>query len=178
MTVHICPNCQTRFTVAFGVTDFVCNCGDMTDPNKASSKEDVLVVGAYEDYSGSGAGPTNVYLGTGTIGADASTRIEFNSASDYITFTTNAGTQRLYIDSAGILAIGGNDTESWNSVAHAVEFYQAAIYAYNNDNVIGLACNAYYSPTGWKYKATNAAGRYQMLDGIHYFYVEIGRAHV
>jgi len=115
--------------------------------------------------------PSNVYLGTGTIGADASTRIEFDATSDFISFTTNTGTQRLYIDQNGILAIGGNDTESWISTTNAVEFYQSAIYSYNNDNVIGLACNAYYSGTGWKRKATNAAGRYQMLDGIHYFYV-------
>ena len=68
--IHICPNCQQRYSVALGVTDFEhnCNSGDTTLDN-----EDVLVLGDWEDYTGSGtvqdsqpmtAGATNTEFGT------------------------------------------------------------------------------------------------------------------
>lgn len=45
-----CPHCNQRYTVGFGVTDFVhqCNSG-----NKALDQEDVVVVGSYENADGS-----------------------------------------------------------------------------------------------------------------------------
>lgn len=52
MTIKFCPNCQQRYAVPFGVTDFVheCNSG-----NLALDQEDVVVTGNWEDFSGSGA---------------------------------------------------------------------------------------------------------------------------
>ena len=58
MTIKICPRCQQRYVVGFGVTDFVheCNSG-----NLALDQEDVIVVGNWEDFSGSGTiGPQAV----------------------------------------------------------------------------------------------------------------------
>ena len=53
MTVHICPRCNQRFIVNENVEDFVheCNSGNATLDN-----EDILVIGDWEDYTGSGFG--------------------------------------------------------------------------------------------------------------------------
>ena len=70
MSIHICPNCNQRFSVANGVTDFVhnCNSGDSTIDN-----ESVQVIGDWEDYTGSAevqpahisvAGISNQEIGT------------------------------------------------------------------------------------------------------------------
>ena len=52
--IKICPNCQQRYTVGFGVTDFVHDCGEQTNVSNAIKQEDVLVVGNWEDFSGQG----------------------------------------------------------------------------------------------------------------------------
>lgn len=51
MTTHICPRCQKRYNVDPFVTDFVheCNSGNTT-----LDQEDILKVGDWEDYTGSG----------------------------------------------------------------------------------------------------------------------------
>lgn len=70
MSIHICPNCQQRYSIAYGNTDFVhdCSSNDATIDN-----ESVLVVGSWEDYTGSAtvqsaqisvAGMVNTELGT------------------------------------------------------------------------------------------------------------------
>ena len=68
--IRICPNCNQRYSVANGVSDFVhdCNSGDATIDN-----ESVVVLGDWEDYTGSGqvqsaqvsvAGLLNTEIGT------------------------------------------------------------------------------------------------------------------
>ena len=70
MPIRICPHCKQRYTVGFDTTDYVheCNSG-----NAATDQEDVLVIGDWEDYSGSGTkapqtvlmqGITNQLFGT------------------------------------------------------------------------------------------------------------------
>ena len=78
MPIHFCPHCNQRFTVGFDTTDFIheCNSG-----NPVLDQEDVLIVGDWEDFSGSGTAPaqqvmrqgiTNELQGTkaGVLGAD------------------------------------------------------------------------------------------------------------
>jgi len=78
MPIHFCQNCNQRFTVGFDTCDFehICNRG-----NDVVDEEDVVVIGDWEDYSGSGtrapqevmrAGLTNELQGTraGIMGKD------------------------------------------------------------------------------------------------------------
>lgn len=78
MTIHFCPHCNQRYQVSFDTTDYVheCNSG-----NDALDQEDVVVVGNWEDYGGSGTigpqqvmrqGAANELQGTraGIMGAD------------------------------------------------------------------------------------------------------------
>lgn len=57
MPIIVCPNCNQRVVVGFDTTDFVHECDS---GNLALDQEDVVVVGDWEDFSGSG-----------TIGAQA-----------------------------------------------------------------------------------------------------------
>jgi len=52
--IKICPNCQQRYTVGFGVTDYVHDCSQ-SDATNAIKQEDVVVVGNWEDFSGTGS---------------------------------------------------------------------------------------------------------------------------
>jgi len=51
MTIQFCPHCNERIVVGFDTTDFIheCNSG-----NDIVDQEDVLVVGDWEDYTGTG----------------------------------------------------------------------------------------------------------------------------
>lgn len=51
MTIKICPNCNQRYTVSFDTADYIheCNSG-----NTAIDEEDVVKIGNWEDYTGSG----------------------------------------------------------------------------------------------------------------------------
>lgn len=53
MAIHICPNCNKRYTVGWGVTDYVHECNN---GNPAIDQEDVVVVGEWVDYTGSSDG--------------------------------------------------------------------------------------------------------------------------
>jgi len=53
--IKICPNCQQRYVIGFGVTDFVHDCGEQTNVSNAIKQEDVVVVGNWEDYDGIGS---------------------------------------------------------------------------------------------------------------------------
>ncbi len=50
MSIHICPRCQQRFSVAWNVSDYVhsCNSG-----RPVLDQEDVRVIGDWSDYTGS-----------------------------------------------------------------------------------------------------------------------------
>lgn len=52
MTIYICPRCNRRFVVDFGVTDFEHEC-DSRIP--AIDNEDIVVIGGWSDYTGSEA---------------------------------------------------------------------------------------------------------------------------
>jgi len=54
MSIHLCPNCNQRYTVGFDCTDFVHNCGEQIEVTEALKQEDVVVVGDWEDESGQG----------------------------------------------------------------------------------------------------------------------------
>jgi hypothetical protein len=49
--IYMCPNCSKTFVVGFDNTDFVHTCDS---GKEVFDNEDVLVVGNWEDFSGSG----------------------------------------------------------------------------------------------------------------------------
>ena len=55
MTIKFCPNCGERYSVDFGVTDFIHEC---SSGNNALDQEDIVIIGDWEDYSGSGTKPS------------------------------------------------------------------------------------------------------------------------
>jgi len=57
MTLVICPRCQRRFSVSRHTTDYVHECDS---GNPVLDNEDVLVVGSWEDYTGSGGASIQV----------------------------------------------------------------------------------------------------------------------
>lgn len=57
-TVGICPRCQQRFTRSPGTGDFVHTCFGV----EALKNEDVLVIGAWQDYTGSDSTIVNLHL--------------------------------------------------------------------------------------------------------------------
>ena len=57
----VCPVCQKVHNVMPHNMDVLCNCGER-QPDTAVTKEDVLKLGFFEDFSGSG-GTTNFSLG-------------------------------------------------------------------------------------------------------------------
>jgi hypothetical protein len=51
MAVNLCPRCRQRYVVDIGINDFIHSCNSGID---ALDKEQKLVIGAWEDYTGSG----------------------------------------------------------------------------------------------------------------------------
>lgn len=60
MTINVCPRCDRRYIASKFNTDYVhsCDSGDKTLDN-----EDIVVIGNWTDYSGSG-GVSSSHLGT------------------------------------------------------------------------------------------------------------------
>lgn len=103
MPLKICPRCQTRYVVSNHSGDYVhqCNSGDNT-----LDEEDVLVIGDWEDYSGSGTVPSQEVMVQGIANDAWGTRAEIEGAditddrSDRGTPTNNTRTRKHfeYID--------------------------------------------------------------------------------
>lgn len=55
MTVSICPKCQVRYVKDSMSGDYVHTCSD--EMSSVLKNEDILVVGSWEDYTGSGTEP-------------------------------------------------------------------------------------------------------------------------
>ena len=58
----ICPCCRKVYSVSPHIGDFICNCGERGETG-ANEQEDVLELGPWEDFTGSGGGKTNFYRG-------------------------------------------------------------------------------------------------------------------
>ena len=71
MPIHICPNCNQRYTVGFDCKDFIheCNSG-----NAALDQEDVVVIGDWEDYTGTGTKNPQEVLRQGMVNELQGTR--------------------------------------------------------------------------------------------------------
>jgi hypothetical protein len=84
---------------------------------------------------------------------------------------TIGGTEVARIDGAGNLGLGVTPS-AW-SVIKAIQigsFAGSSIYADNGSTIVGVASNAYYSSTGWRYFGTALASRYEQAIGAHAWY--------
>lgn len=62
--IIVCPNCQDRVSVADNNTDFIHQCNQEGD-NRANERQDILRMGKWSDYTGSGGRVFNPYAGIG-----------------------------------------------------------------------------------------------------------------
>lgn len=53
MPLAICPRCQQRYMYDSSCVDFVHNCGEQGAASEVLKNEDVMVMGSWEDYTGS-----------------------------------------------------------------------------------------------------------------------------
>ncbi len=64
MTIIFCPHCNRRITVGFDCQDYIhkCNSG-----NLAIDQDDIVVIGNWEDFTGSGTKQKQVVMRQGLI---------------------------------------------------------------------------------------------------------------
>ena len=58
----VCPICERITSVSKWTSDYSHNCADF-NPQEATGKQDVLIVGTWEDFTGSDSVRTNNYRG-------------------------------------------------------------------------------------------------------------------
>ena len=97
---------------------------------------------------------------------DTNTSIRF-PAADTVTVET-AGAERLRVDSAGNLGLGGTPSASSGS-AKVFEVGSAGNTIRAAANDVWLTSNAYFN-TGWKYGTTTLASAYNQTSGTHAWY--------
>ena len=103
MVLRYCPNCQQPFCVSPNSGDFVHTCNSESED---LDKEDVKVIGTWEDYTGSGGQPSMAALKAGMsntlMGVQGSDKIFLDEKT---IFGNNASTHKQrrrlqYIDSS------------------------------------------------------------------------------
>jgi len=93
------------------------------------------------------------------------------SAASGTAGNTISFSERMRLDSSGNLGLGVTPS-AW-SVIKAIQIGSTAgssIYADNGSTIAGVASNAYYSSTGWKYFGTALASRYEQSIGAHQWF--------
>jgi hypothetical protein len=91
--------------------------------------------------------------------------------------TTNGGTTfttpSMILDSSGNMGLGVTPS-AWDSVFKSIDgggsgCFGSLFFQANGDYTTALGSNLYYS-SGWKYKATAAAGKYELKNNTHAWY--------
>jgi len=77
MPIVYCPRCQKAHTVARFTTDFVCDCSENIEAGSAVTRESIVVIGDWEDYTGSGI--VNNALQAGKVNTEQGTRADHES---------------------------------------------------------------------------------------------------
>ena len=134
------------------------------DASQVVSIGSIAVTGVTTFSAGSAAAPSITTTG------DTNTGIYF-PAADTIAAST-AGSERLRLDSSGNLGLGV--TPSANTIAKAFEL-QTGFNMFGYVNIGYINANAYYD-SGFKYKNTAAAGRYEISDSHKWFSAASGTA--
>lgn len=67
MTIKFCPNCNRRIITDKFNTDFIHDCSQEPDVSEAIKQEDIVVIGNWEDFSGSGTKAPQEVMRQGAI---------------------------------------------------------------------------------------------------------------
>ena len=91
MPIIFCPHCQARVLVDKHIGDFVHKCADNPDTSDSLKQDDVVVVGNWEDYDGSGTKAPQAVLNQGAANELQGTRaaIEFGEDEEETTSRGN-----------------------------------------------------------------------------------------
>ena len=88
----------------------------------------------------------------------------WSPAADTVAFST-AGSERMRLDSSGNLGLGVTPS-AWSGVQGVFEIRGNA-YLYSTTGVLSSGANAFFNGTNWIYKTTQAATRYEQVNGVH-----------
>ena len=92
-----------------------------------------------------------------------------NEESGSLNFQTS-GTLRATLDSSGNLGLGVTPSAWGLSGLSAMQIRNAGFYGYDATEV-GVAGNAYYGSSAWRYIGTGASQRYTAVNGQHIWYI-------
>ena len=98
------------------------------------------------------------------IGGGAYSLNVWHEAAYPIAFGTN-NTLRMLLDSSGNLGLGVTPS-AWSGVNGVFEIKGNA-YIYSTTGVLSAGANAFFNGTNWIYKTTQAATRYEQVNGQH-----------
>ena len=121
------------------------------------------------DWTGSG-GPYSVASFTADRGTGEVRNFAFTNF--FQTWYTN-NAERMRLDSSGNLGLGVTPS-AWDSVFKSFDgggsgCFGSLFFQANGDYTTALGSNLYYNG-GWKYKATAAAGKYELKNNTHAWY--------
>lgn len=102
----ICPNCSQVYNAMDHIGDYVHNCQDMQSV-KSYTKEDVVKLGKWEDYTGSGGEVTNFNLGVENKVQGTRSEIESENIGDVTRRGVRLSTHRQR-DKLTYIELGGN----------------------------------------------------------------------
>jgi hypothetical protein len=158
-----------------------------TSPSSFDSAADNLVVGTTSGNNGitiaaGTTGSSTINFADGTAGgAQYAGYIDYQHNGDYMRFGTNAGTERMRLDSSGNLGLGV--TPSANAYGSAKTFFISGdsangLLALSEESIsattqyVSLMNNAYPDGAGvYKYKkSSQVATNYRQNDGAHAFF--------
>jgi len=77
-----------------------------------------------------------------------------------------AGTTAMTLNTSGNLGIGVTPS-AWSGISGAAFEIKGNAYQYSTTGVMSIGANAYFNGTNWIYKTTQAATRYEQVNGQH-----------
>jgi hypothetical protein len=109
---------------------------------------------------------TNTSTRLGYVGTPDGTNWNVhNDKAGYLAFDTS-NTERMRIDSSGNLGLGVTPS-AWSGVGPGILELNGNAYVYSTSGVLSSGANAYFNGSNWIYKTTQAATRYEQVNGTH-----------
>jgi hypothetical protein len=89
----------------------------------------------------------------------------FGGAANNLIFGNGTTAETMRLDSSGNLGLGVTPS-AWSGVGGVFEIKGNA-YIYSTTGVLSAGANAFFNGTNWIYKTTQAASRYEQVNGVH-----------
>jgi hypothetical protein len=128
--------------------------------NNANTLSNGQLIGAIDFYNGDDSGTGNAvgsyirsYMSDGVL----------PTSSQYLSFATGGTTERMRLDSAGNLGLGVTPSAS------NLPTFESQYGLFVGQSQTNIVANGYYS-SGYIYKNTDLASRYQQISGQHVWY--------